>query len=277
MLTFLLKRKIIVGLFIAFIFGLGFYGINNLDKELFPEVTFNQSIIMIETDEMPAEDVEQFVTIPIEQSLEGIDGVTNYESSTTTTGSTLFIDTDSQKSEEINNVIEGEVNRLKSDLHGIRETMVMQATTSAPFELFLDISGADSSEMKSHALDIVKPRLEALPEVREVQISGLEENEIEITPTDNDYGVDQEYLANAITEANHSQTLGTLKKESNNPALRWDTTFKDIDDIKQMPIETEKGTVKLKDIAKVEVTKRTRLLLPGKMGILISCLSKSAG
>jgi len=70
-LKFLLKRKIIIGLFILFVFAAGFYSFNKLDKELFQAVDFSQT--MIETEEMPAEDVEEMITKPIENKLDDIE------------------------------------------------------------------------------------------------------------------------------------------------------------------------------------------------------------
>ena len=127
MLRFLLKRKIIVGLFVAFIFGLGFYGVNNLDKELFPSVTFNQSLIMVETEEMPAEDVEQFVTIPIENILDSMEGVDSYEATSSSNSSLFIVHLDSGEDDEITKEIENEVNGLTNDLHGVNNVVVMQA------------------------------------------------------------------------------------------------------------------------------------------------------
>src|SRR5690625_3721090 len=125
MLQFLLKRKIIVGLFIAFIFGFGFYGINNLDKELFPPVSFNQTMIIIETDEMPAEDVEQFVTIPAERVLENIKGVESYESTSSSSNSILIAEIASEKGDDITKEIESELNGLTNDFNGVNNVTVM--------------------------------------------------------------------------------------------------------------------------------------------------------
>src|SRR5699024_7335855 len=205
-----MKRKIIVGLFVAFIFAFGFYGINNLDKELFPEVDFNQAMVMVDTDEMTAEDVKQFVTIPIEQALDGIEGIKDVQSSSTTTGSSIMIEMDNKDADDITKEIESEVTRLKSDLYGVNDMMVMQATKSGEYEMFIDISGADGKEMSADALDVVKPRLEALPEVREIQITGLEENEVVIIPKEkklNENGLSEQDIIDAIEHGDQSQTL----------------------------------------------------------------------
>lgn len=182
MLKFLLKRKIIIGLFIVFVFTAGFYSFNKLDKELFPAVDFSQTMILVETEEMPAEDVEEMITEPIENKLDDIEGIKGYESTSTMTASTFYIDLKEENADDISQTIENEVNQLQSDLYGVRELMVMQATTNAPYELFLDVSGADSKEMDRFTNDIVKPRLEDLSEVRDVDVTGLNEYEVQIAP-----------------------------------------------------------------------------------------------
>src|SRR5690625_2337114 len=143
MLRFLLKRKIIVGLFITFIFGLGFYGVTNLDKELFPTVTFNQSLIMVETEEMPAEDVEQFITIPIENILDSMESVTRYEATSSSNDSVFIVELDSGEDDNITKEIESEVNGLTNDLHSVNDVTVMQASTDGQYEFFMDISGGN--------------------------------------------------------------------------------------------------------------------------------------
>src|SRR5699024_4629903 len=152
MLRFLLQRKIIVGLSIVFIFIAGIYGINRLDKELFPNVEFNQTIVQLETDEMPAEDVEQFVTIPVEKALEQIDGVNGYESSTMIGTSTIMVEIKETDSEDTTKEIESSVAELKDDLHGVKDSIVFQASTNNEFEMFLDISNASDEEMEKLAL-----------------------------------------------------------------------------------------------------------------------------
>lgn len=181
MIRFLLNRKIIVGLFVTFIFGLGFYSIFNLDKELFPSVTFNQSIIMIETDDMSAEDVEQFITIPIENILDSEEEVESYESTSSSDNSVIVFELAEGASDDVTKNVENEVNALTNELHGINDVFVMQASTQGQYEFFMDISGSSLEEMSAYARDVVKPRLEALKEVNEVLVSGLEEKEIMIT------------------------------------------------------------------------------------------------
>lgn len=255
MLGFLLKRKLIVGLFVTFIFGFGLYSLMNLDKELFPSVKFNQSLIMIETEEMSAEDVEQLVTIPVEKKLNNIEEVNHYETTSTSTSSLFVIELVEGASDDVTKDIENEVNALTSELHGIDDVLVMQASTQGQYEFFMDISGGSLEEMSAHALDVVKPRLESLDEVNEVFISGLEEKEIMITLKPEklaNYDVTQEDIVAVIEQMNTNTSIGNLDKEQGDPTIRWDTAFHSLKDIKTIPIQTNEGVKELSTFATVK-------------------------
>lgn len=255
MLKFLLKRKIIIGLFIVFIFGLGIYSINHLDKELFPSVKFNQTLIMIETEEMPAEDVEQFVTIPIEKALDKVEDVTSYETTSSTSSSVSVVDLSEGADDDVTKDIENEVNSLTNELNGINDVFVMQASTQGQYEFFMDISGGDMEEMSDYASNVVKPKLESLEEVSEVFVSGLEEKEIIITLDQKklaEYHVEKEDIVAVMEQMNTNTSIGSLEKEEGNPAIRWNTAFHSLKDIKEIPIQTEEGIKKLSKFATVE-------------------------
>lgn len=254
-LRFLLKRKIIVGLFIVFIFGLGIYSINNLDKELFPSVKFNQTLIMIETEEMPAEDVEEFVTIPIENALEKIEDVKSYETTSSSSNSLFVVDLIEGADDDVTKDIENEVNSLTHEINGIDDVFVMQASTQGQYELFMDISGGDMKEMSDYASDVVKPKLESLQEVSEVFISGLQEKEIIITLEQEklaDYNMEQEEVIAAIEQMNTNTSMGNLEKEAGDPTIRWNTAFHSLKDVKETPIQTDDGIKKLSTFASVK-------------------------
>src|SRR5690625_4210182 len=223
---------------------------------LFPYTTLFRS------DEMPAEDVEQFITVPAERVLDTIKGIESYESTSSPNDSIFIAELANDKAEDITKEIESEINSLANDLHGIKDVTVMQATTDGQYEFFMDISGDNITEMSSFALDVVQPRLESLPEVNDVLISGLEEKEVTITlkPEKLDtYELTREDIIPIIEQTNQNISIGSLDEEKGDPAIRWNTTFKNLDDIKNIPIQTNEGIKRLSDIASVkeEVSEQT--------------------
>src|SRR5699024_212688 len=165
------------------------------------------------------------------------------------TASTYYIDLKEENTDDIDLTIANEVNQLQRDLYGVRELMIMQANTNAPYELFLDVSRAKNKEIDRVTNDIVKPRLEDLSEVREVDVTGLNEYEVQIAHKAKklkEHELTNEDITNAIQQTDQSATLGTFKDEDD-AVLRWNTDLKDVQQIKDIPIATETGDISLSE------------------------------
>lgn len=255
MFRFLLKRKLIVGLFITFIIIFGLYSFMKIDKELFPPISFDQSMVLIETEDMPATDVEQMVTEPIEKMLDSLEGVKNYESSSTIGNSSIFVTMEKEKGGDVTKEIEGSIKGMQDELHGVIDVFVMQLSTDQPYEFHMDISGESLEVMSDYSLNVLKPRLEALPEVREVGLAGLEEKEVIVSLHNdklNELGLYQEDVIQSVQQMNMNASIGEIENENNELALRWDTTFETVEDIEDIPIQTSEGLKSLTDIASVK-------------------------
>ncbi|HLS65676.1 MAG TPA: efflux RND transporter permease subunit [Pseudogracilibacillus sp.] len=255
MLQFLLKRKIVVGLFVFLTFGLGLYSFTKLDRELLPSITFNQALVVVSTKEMPTEDVEEAVTKPIEQMLESMDGVDEYMSTTTMNDSTIFVTLDGDDSSQLVTEIESKVSNVTNQLPIVEDMFVMQAAMSGQYEFVLDISGESMKEMSTFANDVVKPRLESLKEVNEVLVVGATEKEIIVTLDEEKltrYDVTKEDIVQQVEQMNTNHSIGTLEKESGKPTLRWTESLQSKKDIENIPLMTNEGVKKLKTVATVK-------------------------
>ncbi|HLQ97730.1 MAG TPA: efflux RND transporter permease subunit [Candidatus Dormibacteraeota bacterium] len=260
----MLKRKIIVGLFVSFILVFGLYSFLKMDQELFPKIDFDQSMVLIETENMPATDVEKMVTQPVEKALDGMEGVESYESSSTIGNSTFFIMMEQDKGEEITKEIENTISGMQDQLHGVKDTYVMQVSTDQPYEFNMDVSGKDLQEMSDFSLNVLKPRLESLPEVREVALAGLEEKEIIVHLQNdklNELGIGQEDILHSIQQMNVNESIGEFESDKNDLSIRWNTNLETIEDIKDIQIQTSEGLKSITDIADVkeETTEQPQL------------------
>lgn len=255
MLQFLLKRKLLVGLLVFLTFGIGLYSFSKLDRELFPDITFNQAMIHITTQEMPAEDIEQIVTEPVEQMLVTIEEVEDTFSTTTMHDSTIYVNLSGKESRQVVADIENKVTQITNQIDLVDDVLVMQAQTSGDYEFVLTISEADIDEMTSFANDIVKKRLEALKEVSEVMIAGAEEKEIVITLDEEKlkrYELSKDIVIQQIEQLNNPQTLGSLEKDPEKRSLRWHDTLQSKKDIENIPLKTNDGIKVLKEVANVK-------------------------
>ncbi len=169
LLELIVKKKIVVGLLTVLIVALGSFAVVKLDKEIMPSVGMDGAYVMIDAGDMAAIDVEQFITGPLEQKLEAIEGVDEILSTTTVGSSVLNITIARGQSDEVMKEVETAVNETKAAHPEIREAMASQYGVRQGYEFFLDLSGDDLQAMTAFAKDVLEPRLESLKEVQDVQ------------------------------------------------------------------------------------------------------------
>lgn len=268
-LEFIVKKKVLVGLLTVLVVALGSFAVVKLDKEIMPSVGMDGAYIMIDAGDMAAIDVEQTITSPLEQSLEGIEGVEEIRSTTAVGSSAIDITIARGQSEKVMKEIETAVNETKAEHPEIREAMASQYGVRQGYEFFMDLSGDDLQTMTAFAKDVLEPRLESLKEVQDVNLSGVSEQEVSIA-FDRDemkkHGLDITQVAGFIAQANSEATLGELQDGENGSLLRWNSKLADIDGVKRIEIPTVEGFIQLKDIANVTVETREQSSFVWKNG-----------
>ncbi|MCF6139213.1 efflux RND transporter permease subunit [Pseudalkalibacillus berkeleyi] len=256
LLQLFMERKIIVGLLFVFVLITGTFATLKLDKELMPPVDFDGAFIDVMAGEMNAAEVERIITNPIEQKLSGIEGVEDVNSETNIGRVSMQLSFESGRGDEVYREVESAVNAMKPQLTGVKDILTYKMSTNQPFEFYMDLSDGSMEEMTAFAEDVLKPRLEALPEVREVDFMGLEKKEVLVELNRDkllEYQLDPSQILGLIQSENSEATLGTLSNEENEPTLRWNTTFTNIDELKNLRIPTNKGVETLDTFANINL------------------------
>lgn len=78
--SFSLRNKLIVGLFSVFIIGAGIYSLMNMPIGAVPDITNNQVQVITTSRNLATQDVEQFITAPIELEMANLPNVTEIRS-----------------------------------------------------------------------------------------------------------------------------------------------------------------------------------------------------
>ena len=68
-ISFSIKNKLVIGIMIVALIGWGTYSINQLPIDAVPDITNNQVQILTSSPSNGAEDIERFVTFPVEQTM----------------------------------------------------------------------------------------------------------------------------------------------------------------------------------------------------------------
>ncbi|WP_431800458.1 efflux RND transporter permease subunit [Halobacillus andaensis] len=255
-LRFIVNRKILVGLMVVLILMVGSYSLLKLDQELMPDVTMDGAYIEIYAGDTSAIEVERSITTPLEQQMTGVEGVEDINSTTNMGRSSFQLTFEQGEGDEVYKEVESIVNQTASENNVIDEVEAGQYATSQGYEFYMDVSGGDAEEMNEFAEEVLEPRLESLPEVRDVAVSGQAENEVTIEfdrEELNDRGLDVNQVMGSIEEANSESTLGELNEEDKTASLRWTAQLSSIDDVKEIEIPSDEGLVPLEDLAEVSV------------------------
>ena len=73
-ITYSIKNKLIVGLFVVSLIGWGAYQVTQLPIDAVPDITDNQVQVITVSPSLGATDIERLVTFPIEQACSSIPG-----------------------------------------------------------------------------------------------------------------------------------------------------------------------------------------------------------
>lgn len=242
---------------------IGFSAYRSMPKESFPEI--KQPTIYVNTiypGNSPL-DMENLVSRPIEKEINTINGVKSLKSTSVQDVSIIIaeFDLDVDPTEALNDVKEA-VDRAKSELPGDlpREPSVMELDFSEFPVMNINIAGDYAYDRLKKYAEYLEDEIENLPEISAVDISGLQEDEVEIAVDKlkmEALQISFRDIETAVSGENTSMSGGDIKiiegNNINRRSLRIDGEFKSVEDIQNIIVKHEfQNIVYLKDIATVK-------------------------
>ncbi|MBE3127296.1 MAG: efflux RND transporter permease subunit [Candidatus Atribacteria bacterium] len=284
--NFSVNRPItILMLFIGLIL-IGLISFQNLGLDLLPDLSFPMSAIMVSYPGVAPQEIENMVTIPLEEAVGTIQGVKNISSYSREGSSVILMEFNWGTDMDVSALnIREKIDQVKGLLpDGASDPMVIKFDPSMMpiLVLGMDSEEKDLQKLQGYAEDILKPRLERLEEVASVSIDGGLDREI-LVSIDNDKlrsnQLSFSQVAAALAGENVNLPAGTLKEGTINFLIRTLGRFESIQDIEEILISNIRGNkIYLADIAKVEDTFKDRnsiTYVNGKPGIMVSIQKES--
>lgn len=284
--NFSVNRPItILMLFIGLIL-IGLISFQNLGLDLLPDLSFPMSAIMVSYPGVAPQEIENMVTIPLEEAVGTIQGVKNISSYSREGSSVILMEFNWGTDMDVSALnIREKIDQVKGLLpDGASDPMVIKFDPSMMpiLVLGMDSEEKDLQKLQGYAEDILKPRLERLEEVASVSIDGGLDREI-LVSIDNDKlrsnQLSFSQVAAALAGENVNLPAGTLKEGTINFLIRTLGRFESIQDIEEILISNIRGNkIYLGDIAKVEDTFKDRnsiTYVNGKPGIMVSIQKES--
>ncbi|MBS1615208.1 MAG: efflux RND transporter permease subunit [Bacteroidetes bacterium] len=257
----------------------------NLPKEQFPEIKLSQIIVQTVYPGTSPENMENLVTKPIEKEVKNLTGVKKVTSNSFQDFSIVIVEFNPNvKVDKAKREVKDAVDKARSDLPNNlpNEPEVKDIDLSEMPIMYVNISGNyDLKRLKKYA-DRVKDRIEAMKEIKRVDMVGALDREIQINV--NLYkmaaaGITFDDIERAVASENLSTTAGEVSMNNQKRILSVHNEFKNMDDIKKIIVRNAQGAaVYLRDIADIEDSfeeQKSYARLDGKNVITLNVIKAS--
>jgi len=263
-LAFSLKNKYFIFFATLLLAVYGVFTFKNMPIEAFPDVTNTEITIITQWPGRSAEEVEKFVTIPVELAMNPVQRKTSLRSTTIfglSVVKLIFEDgvEDTYARQQVNNLLHN------ADLPDNVSPDVQPPTgpTGEVFRYTLESTFRDPRELKSIQDWVVDRELRAIPGVADIVSFGgmVKTYEIQVNPMVlANLGITAQDVYNAVGKSNINIGGDIIKKNSQAYVVRGIGLLNDINEIRNIIVEVNNGIpVLVKDVADVRISNLPRL------------------
>ncbi len=261
---FSIKKRVLVNMLMLGIFVGGLLSVTKLRREIFPPISIDRiSVATLDVTLDAPEDVEQLLTVPIEDELRDIEDIKEMISLSAPNRSMIFLELyEGADLQSVLNEVRQEVDQAKADLPRTAEPPI---TTELKFPFPVIIAGmmyqdgSDRLAIKKLA-DELQDQFESLQGIASVDVSGLSDREIwvEIDPYRSQaYSLSLQEIGNAIAAKNRDMPGGTLESKSGELTLRIleqvdEKSWEDLQNVVLKRIGSQ--VIRLRDVATIHNT-----------------------
>lgn len=267
-----LRRRSVTMLVIVLVLVAGVVTYRSLQRELFPDIEFpNITIVTIFPNANP-ETIEREITEPIEEAIDGIQGLKQIQSTSSENTSVVLLTFEfGEDMDEAERTVESNINGINFP-DNVDSPLVSRINNNTFPVLQLSILGdRDIPSLQRIVDDVIVPQIDRIDGVAEVTVLGeLDERVNVIVDTDKlaDLGLTMLQVSTAIRENNTSFPGGDIDQGGKNFPIRATHEFGSLDDIRNLtigfegipafgvvPVAGRRGDrpVLLKDVAEVEL------------------------
>jgi CzcA family heavy metal efflux pump len=258
----------------------GLYISQDMEVDVFPDLTAPTVVVMTDAQGMSAEEVERLVTFHIETAMNGATDVRRVRSTSAQGSSFVWVEFDwGADIYKTRQVVSEKLVTLGDVLpEGVIPVLAPQSSIMGEI-LFIGIQSDSTSQMELRTLAewVVKPAILATGGVSQVTIIGGDYKQYQILADPqlmNLYGVTMEELTKAGASMSSNSNGGVLRDYGNEYALRGIARTNSIDELKNTYIKTVNGSpILLSDVAELKIGSAVKMghaSMNGKPAVIIS-------
>lgn len=263
-----LKQRLVVVIVALCLLAAGFSAMQNLSVDAFPDVTNVQVQIAAEVPGSSPEEVERFVTVPLEIAMTGLPGLVQMRSVNRNALSQIVLvftdDTDIYFARQL--VLERLIEATQQLPQGVTPILgpvssglgeVYQYTLERPDDGERPLTEEELTERRTIQDWVVRPLLRSIPGVAEINSIGGLERQYQVLPNPDrlrHYGLTLKDVYTALALNNANSGGGKLPQYAEQYLIRGIGLIRDVEDIGNIVLKEIDGTpVYIHDVAEVRI------------------------
>ena len=282
---FSIRKPATTIMFIISMIFFGFLGLRKMPVEMLPNINKPTVRIRIKWDGATPDDIDKMITRKIEDVLPNVEGIVEYSSESSAETSLIFIKFKYGTDVETKiTLIQNELNQIRNKFpDDMKEPSIRKSSSSDIPALTFTLYGGDMMEMRSYAENNLKPMLERLEGVSEIDVYGGQEQEvaIEIDPDRlENYNLSIVDVYNKMKSSSINIPGGILREGEKEYLIKIEAEIETADEIKEIILSNKDGhLLKLKDIANIKVAPKDVKSIYRKNGedSIVVIISKTDG
>ena len=252
-IRFSVSNKLIVGMLVLGLVGWGAYSLSQLPIDAVPDITTNQVVVLTQSPALAAQEMEQYVTTPVELSLANVQGVEEIRSVSRLGLSVItVVFDDGMDILKARQLVGEQLAQASQNIPAKFGQPYLAPITTGLGEIYQYTlvpqpgyeSRYDLTELRTAQDWIVKRQLAGIPGVVEVSSFGghVKQYEVSIDPERlRAAGVTVAELFDAVQQNNGNTGGSYLEKSSQAFFIRGEGAIKSLDDIGNIVIKTTQG------------------------------------
>lgn len=280
------KRPIMTTLCFVAVVILGLFSLVKLPIDLLPDIETNTIMVITMYPGASAEDIEQNVTKPLENTLNSVEHLKHISSNSRENTSVITLEFEfGYDIDVMTNDVRDKLDMVESSLpDGVMNPIIFKFSTDMIPICLLSVEAKESMAGLYKILDdnVVNP-LARIDGVGSVSVSGAPKREIHVYCDPNRleaYNLTVEAISNVIAAENMDMPGGSFDVGSNTYALRVQGEFDDARQMENIPVGSFNGKIiYLKDVARVDDSLEERsqeTYNNGKLGAMV-IIQKQSG
>lgn len=290
MIKFLIQRPIAVFMAFTAFFILGIITYLNIPVSLLPDIAIPEITVHVSGNDYSSRELENTVVAPVRQQLLQVGKLRDVRSWTRNGDAIIRLDFDYGTDVElayieVNEKIDAAMTRIPRDVD--RPRVVKASATDIPvFQLNLTLKHDafrenDFLDLCEFSEKVLKRRIEQLPQVALVDITGLMNKQVLIQPDMNRLktaGISLSDIESALSANNIEPGSMTVNDGHYEYSVKFSAVMRTVEDMQQIYIRKQDKIYQLKDIASVDVSpakEQGMAYYNGKRAIIMSVIKQA--